>query len=69
MINKSFIIDGVQSYEDPYMEDNTILKGKKQGSEMQYIIGNPKTLNILYNIFIYKQRKEKFKRILNENIE
>jgi hypothetical protein len=68
MINKSFIIDGIQTYEDPYLENDKILQGRCENKNT-FIIANPKTLNILYNVFINNQRKEKFKRILNENIE
>lgn len=65
MIEELCNIDNIPVYSDPYMEDNQILKGRKQGSGHIFIIANPKTANILYREYIKKTRKEKLEK-LNE---
>jgi hypothetical protein len=59
------IENGIPLYEDPYMEDNKILKGRKQDSDIIFFIANPKTSNILYKKFINKQRKKKLDKLNN----
>lgn len=63
MIEKICDIGMIPVYSDPYMEDNKILKGRKQGSSTTFIIANPKTANILYRSYMRKTRKEKLEKI------
>jgi hypothetical protein len=67
MIEKICNINGIPVYSDPYMKDNEILKGRKQGiSGSFFMIANPKTANILYKTTIeYKRklRREKLEKI------
>lgn len=68
MITKLFDMNGIPVYLDEYVEDNKIMKGHKghKGDESCiYYIANPKTANILYEIYKKKLRSEKLKRILN----
>lgn len=60
-------IDGINIYIDEYQEDNKILKGRKDGvSEHTFMIMNKKTAELLYSIFIIKERKEKIMNIRNK---
>ena len=52
-------------YVDTYMEDNKILKGRKEGG-LCFLIANPKTANILYKNFLIKIRKEKLEKLKNK---
>ena len=56
-------MNGIMLYEDLYMEDNRILQGHKQGLEKTFMIANPKTANIIYKLFLRKERKEKLNKI------
>jgi hypothetical protein len=73
MVKLKGIINNVSYYIDEYMENNKILKGTK-GTKGSYtskkiyfvIIGNEKTINIIFNKF----RSEKIKRLLkNEHTD
>jgi hypothetical protein len=70
MVKLKGIINNVSYYIDEYMENNKILKGTKGSytSKKIYfvIIGNEKTINIIFNKF----RSEKIKRLLkNEHTD
>ena len=61
---------GISLYEDPYMEDNKVLHGRKHPTlgviEKTFIIANTKTANIIYSQskeFKKKLRKEKLNKI------
>lgn len=56
------IYDGVPLYEDPHMEDNMIIKGRKENKTF-FFMANPKTVNLLYKSFLTKLRKEKLNQI------
>ncbi len=60
MINKVSDIDGIPLYEDKYMEDNKILKGRKGNDpDPTFLIANPKTAQLIYKTFLIKSRKDK----------
>jgi len=66
MIKKaSFEIYNMPVYEDPYMEDNKIITGRKGGST-NFIVANPKTIEIMWYAIVGEQRIKKLKRILND---
>lgn len=53
-------MNGIPIYEDKYMEDNKILKGRKQDSpNATFIIANTKTAQLIYKSFLLKSRKNK----------
>jgi len=59
-------MEGIPIYEDPLMEDNKILQGRKHGVEgIIYIIANPKTAQLIYKTFLIKSRKEKLDYLNN----
>ena len=62
-------IDNISIYVDPLMEDNKILKGRKQDSNNYYLVVNEKTANLINNIFLKKERKEKLNKISNVFLE
>lgn len=62
-------IDNISIYVDPLMEDNKILKGRKQDSNDYYLVVNEKTANLINNIFLKKERKEKLNKISNVFLE
>lgn len=55
-------INGVSLYTDTYMEDNKILRGRKENKSF-FLIANPKTANILYKNFLITIRKKKLEKI------
>lgn len=61
MINHLGNINGTPLYTDPYMNEDTILKGREGNSF--YLIANPKTANIIYKSMLKQIRKEKLKKI------
>jgi len=63
MVNRVGIMDGIPIYEDPLMEDNKILKGRKGVSP--FIIANPKTAQLIYKAFLIKSRKDKLDNLNN----
>ncbi len=65
MINKIGDIDGIPIYEDSYMEDDNVLRGRKQGSDTIFLVANPKTTSIIYKQFIIKSRKDKLEYLNN----
>lgn len=57
-------IYGVPLYIDPYMEENSFLRGRKENGAY-FLIANSKTANFLYKSFLIKIRKEKLNKIKN----
>jgi len=66
-IERKFDIDGIPIYIDEHMEEDKILKGRKQGSVITFLVVNPKTGNRLYEQYKHRQREKKLKRILYES--
>ena len=71
MLNKICEINEICFYEDPYMEDNEILKGRNESTTKSFIIASTKTANLIYQQMIrikQKERKEKLNKLnkLNE---
>lgn len=64
MINKIGIMDEIPIYEDPLMEDNKILKGRKSGGTT-FIVANPRTAQLIYKTFLMKSRKDKLDYLNN----
>lgn len=52
-------------YEDEYHEKNKILKGRKQGSDKEWLIMHPETAKILYDSFLINERINKIKILMN----
>jgi len=67
MIEYKGTYKNINYYIDDYQEDNKLLKGRKEGSGQELVIGNLKTINLIFDAFKKEQRLEKLKRILNEN--
>jgi len=60
MVQKVGNIDGMPLYSDPYMEDNKVLHGRKQGVErIIFMVANPKTAKIMIQI----SRKRKIEKL------
>lgn len=62
-------MNGIPVYEDPYMEDGKVLKGRKgtyKDKQTTFLIANPKTISLLYISYKKRLRKEKLIRILND---
>lgn len=64
MINKIFEWDMISFYEAPYMEKNKLLKGRKQDSNKEFIIGCPDTISRLHQHFISEKRDKILEEIL-----
>lgn len=64
MVNIVGNIDGISIFEDSLIEDNKIIKGRKQGGAM-FIIANPKTSQLIYKSFLTKLRKDKLDSLNN----
>jgi len=64
-IKKILDFKNIPVYSDPYMEENTFIKGENNGKI--YIITTPKMSNFLYKSFIHKLRKEKLNNLNNLN--
>lgn len=63
MVNKvGKIWDEIQVYEDQYMEDNKVLRGRKD-NKASFIVANPKTAKFIIQGFIKQVRKEKLEKI------
>ena len=62
MINKLGMLNDIPLYTDPLMEENSVLRGRKE-KDTTYIIANPKTANTIYKIYLTKLRKEKLNKI------
>ena len=69
MIKKIGDMDGIPIYEDKYMEDNNILKGRKgtyyKDPNTTFFIATPKTANLIYKAYLTKSRKDKLDHINN----
>jgi hypothetical protein len=66
MIKKVFECDMISFFEDSYMEENKLLRGRKQNSNLEFIIGCPYTISKLHQQFISEKRDEKIDSILND---
>ena len=65
MVNKvGDLWDGIALYEDPSMEDDRILRGRKENNST-FIVANPKTSKFIYQGFIKRIRREKLLKINN----
>ncbi len=64
MINKVFEWEMISFYEDPYMEKNKLLKGRKQDSNIEFIIGCPETISKIHQYFISERRDKILEEIL-----
>jgi hypothetical protein len=58
-------IGGIIIYEDKYMVDGEILKGKKSDTGELYIVTNPKTSSLIYKSYVLSVRKEKLVKLNN----
>ena len=56
-------MNNIHIYVDSLMEDNKILKGRKQDSDNYFLVVNEKTANLVYKVFLKKERKEKLNKI------
>ena len=66
MINYCFDFYGIPVYEDFYVDEDRILKGRRD-NDQTYIIVNPKTAKLMKLALIKSQREKKLKRILKNN--
>jgi hypothetical protein len=64
MINKIFEWDNISYYEDPYMEKNTLLRGRKGNSDIEFVVGCPDTISILYLKFLSERREKILEELL-----
>ena len=64
MINKIFEFDMISFYENPYMEKNELLRGRKQNSNIEFVIGCPDTISKLHQQFISEKRDKILEEIL-----
>jgi hypothetical protein len=64
MVNKIGKINEIDLYEDSSIEDNTILKGRKENFST-FIIASSKIIKIIYNSHLNKIRKEKLIKLAN----
>ena len=61
-------INSIPLYVDPYMKDNEILKGHKQGIKGDsFMIANEKTAKILYQTTLEYKRKIRREKLLKIN--
>ena len=65
MVNLIGIINAIPIYEDNHMKENEILKGRKQGTGITFLIANPKTANLIYKTLLNKERKDKLNYLNN----
>jgi len=65
MVNKLGEIDGIPLYGDPYMDEDRIFKGRKEGSSTNFIMTNTKTANFIYQSYRNKLRKQKLQKLNN----
>jgi hypothetical protein len=64
MINKIFEWNTISFFEDPYMEKNKLLRGRKQNSNIEFIIGCPEDIFDLHQQFISERRDKILEEIL-----
>jgi hypothetical protein len=62
-IKKILDFKNIPVYSDPYMEENTFIKGENNGKI--FIITTSKMSNLLYKSFLHNLRKEKLEKIKN----
>lgn len=71
MTNFCFRYNDYLVFEDSYMKDDRILKGRKgsfsDSAGTEYIIASPKTIQILRQVYEKQKRQEKLERILKNN--
>lgn len=61
-------INSIPLYIDPYMKDNEILKGRKQGlKDHVFMIANEKTANLIYQTTLEFKRKTRKEKLLKIN--
>ena len=66
MVNKVGDMNGIALYEDQYMEDDKIMKGRKSGyPNTTFFIANPKTAKLIYKTYQSKLRKDKLNYLNN----
>lgn len=67
MVYRYNTINNIPIYVDPLMEDNSVLKGHKEGSDNYYLIANEKTAKYIYSSLLITERKNKLNKINDSN--
>lgn len=65
MVDFVYSSENITVYVDELQEENTVLRGRKQGSDKDFLIVSPKVSKILYKEFLKKERKEKLECLKN----
>ena len=60
--NKLELSDEITVYEDQYMEENTLYRGRKENGPT-FLIVSTKISKLISNIILRKERKEKLNKI------
>lgn len=60
MINKIYEINGINVYFDKYIQDDQVLRGRKEGKIEYYIVGKK-----IYDALLRTRRNKTIEEILN----